>query len=119
MNIKAVSNTNFKAKMLDRDYDFDILQNTLFERYGIGAQDILDFQEKLKKLPLGEVEIDQYVEHGGADYVFGTIHKPCGKKTAFDVKTYDGAFILDEIFDAVAEAFKETCTHKKCVNYKA
>ena len=119
MNINPISSTNFRAKILNQNYLYDELGEVLFDKAGMGAKDIMEFEEKIKALPLGEVEFDHYVEHGGLEYVFGTLHKPCGKNVPFEVKSSDASELLTDIYNAVNSTFKETCTHENCLNYKA
>ena len=116
MNINAISSENFGAKIQDKDYHYGQLIDDLFDQRCIGARELRDFQAELNKLPLGDIELDQYIKHDGSFYVFGKIHKPCNKTTPFNVKASQLHCILDDMLNSIKIAFKETCSHVKCPN---
>ena len=116
MNINAISSQNFGAQMVEKDYHFGQMLDDLFDQRYVGANEVRDFHDQLKKLPLGDIELDQYIKHGDSYYVFGKIHKPCNRTALFEVKQAQLGQILDEMLNSIKVAFKETCNHVKCPN---
>lgn len=114
MQINPISNANFNARLQDRNYYYEKLEEDLFTNHGIGAEEILDFQREVEKLPAGDVIIDEYVKHGGRDFIFGSVVPPCGHTKPFVVETPDSANILTYLLDKIKFAFNEKSEHKKC-----
>ncbi|MCR4881569.1 MAG: hypothetical protein K6A44_06435 [bacterium] len=114
MNINAISNMNFRAHMQENDYHMEKIEEYLFDNHRMGADEILDFRSKLANLPAGQVEIDEFVQHAGRSYVFGTVYPNCNHEKPFVVETADTENLLDEIVNAVSATFKEKSRHPEC-----
>ncbi len=114
MNINQISSNNFGARMVEKDYHFEKIEEDLYCNHGIGAEDIINFHEELKKLPIGDVLIDEYVKHADKDYVFGTIYPPCGHKKPFVVETNDSENLLKYMLSKIKQTFREKSNNQDC-----
>ena len=114
MNINSISNTNFNARISDRDYHYNRIKEILYYNHGVDANDVIEFEKKLEKLPAGNVIIDEYINHADKDYVFGTVYPPCGHEKPFVIETHDTGNMLDYILENVKAAFVEKSKHPEC-----
>ena len=114
MNINSVSSANFSARISDKDYYYGKIQDDLYTNHGVGAEEILEFERELEKLPAGDVVIDEYVKHGGRDYIFGDVYPPCEHKKSFMLETSDSENLLEYLLDKIKMTFREKSKHLEC-----
>ncbi len=114
MNVNSISGTNFNAKIQNKNYHYEQLQDDLYTNHGIGAKEIIEFQRELEKLPSGDIRIDEYVKHGGKDYIFGSVNPPCGHEKPFFIETADSENLLEYLLEKIRMTFREKSKHPEC-----
>ena len=114
MNINSISRVNFNANMSKYDYHMDKIEEFLYENHGIGADEIIEFRSELGKLPNGHIEIDEFVQHAGKNYVFGSIYPNCNHRKQFIIEKFEPEKLLSEMIDTFKKTFNEKSDHPEC-----